>query len=125
MTELWEDLKSKVHGLLGSWASISALGSFVLYLFGYLALRFHLTTLGIGTDLAVLDERYLFTGAKFLVYLAATIPIIVLLALVLAVVLTLPGWGVKWLYKRSSDGFKTFIKRIGDWIAEPRQVAMI
>jgi len=50
-------------------------------------LRFHLTVLGIGTDLAVLDERYLFTGARFLVQLVAAIPNLVLVALVAALVL--------------------------------------
>ena len=69
--------------LAGNWATYSAIGSFALYLLGYLALRFHLTVLGIGTDLAVLDERYLFAGAKFLVYLVMSVPIVVLVALVL------------------------------------------
>jgi hypothetical protein len=56
-------------------------GSFALYVLGYLSLRFHLTSLGVGTDMAVLDERYVFTGARFFVYLVSTIPGLVLLAL--------------------------------------------
>ena len=75
--------------LAGSWAVISALGSFVLYLAGYLSLRFHLTVLGIGTDLNVFDERYLFSGAKFLIYLTTTLPICVLLLLVLFVAVSM------------------------------------
>ncbi|HZN12066.1 MAG TPA: hypothetical protein VFC61_10325 [Blastocatellia bacterium] len=81
MTDAVEALAEKVKALAGGWPSYAALGGFILYLLGYLSLRFHLTSLGIGTDLTVLDERYVFTGAKFLVYLGATIPIIALLAL--------------------------------------------
>src|SRR5262245_11913188 len=76
-----ETLQNSLKEFSGSWASYSALGGFALYVVGYLALRFHLTALGVGTDLAVLDERYLFTGAKFLIYLCSTIPILVLIAL--------------------------------------------
>jgi hypothetical protein len=56
----------------------------VLYVFGYLATRFHLTALGVGTDLAVLDERYIFTGARFLVYLVSAMLNVVLIALILS-----------------------------------------
>jgi hypothetical protein len=63
------------------WALFTTLGSFFLYLFGYLSLRFHLSTFGVATDLAVLDERYLFAGAQFLVYFLCSIPIVLLFAL--------------------------------------------
>ena len=66
VADLWQDLGDKVKGLAGTWTAYTALGSFTVYLLGYLTLRFHLTALGVGTDLAVLDERYLFAGAKFL-----------------------------------------------------------
>lgn len=82
MADLWTDVKTRFQGLLGSWTAISALGSFVLYVLGYLALRFHLTTLGIGTDLSVIDERYLFTGAKFFIYFLLSIPILLLIGLI-------------------------------------------
>ena len=84
MSDLWTEVKTRFQGLLGSWAAMSALGSFVLYVLGYLALRFHLTTLGIGTDLSVIDERYLFTGAKFFIYFLLSIPILLLISLVAA-----------------------------------------
>jgi hypothetical protein len=66
---------------LSSWTTFTMVGSFLLYVVGYLTLRFHLTAIGIGTDLAVLDERYLFTGARFLVYVVSSVPSIVLVAL--------------------------------------------
>lgn len=81
MTELLEDFTERIKTLGGDWPKYSVVGSFVLYVAGYLALRFHLTAIGVGTDLAVLDERYLFTGARFVVYLVSSVPIIVLLGL--------------------------------------------
>jgi len=86
-----DELAEGAKKLSSSWASYSALGSFALYVCGYLVLRFHLTTLGIATDLAVVDERYLFTGARFLVYLATSVPKIVLVALPFAVAIRLIG----------------------------------
>lgn len=74
----------------GAWPSIAAAGTFALYLFGYLALRFRLTFLGIGTDLAVLDERYFYEGAKFVVYLVSAVPSLLLIALVLGAVIWAP-----------------------------------
>lgn len=85
----WEDLKERLKELAGSWPGYVTLGSFALYLLGYLCIRFHLTVLGIGTDLKVLDERYLFAGAKFLVYLFATIASVVLIAIVFSPVIAL------------------------------------
>jgi hypothetical protein len=84
MTGFLDTLQEKVKALGSSWTSYTVVGSFVLYVFGYLAIRFHLTALGVGTDLAVLDERYVFTGARFLVYLVASVTSVVLMALILA-----------------------------------------
>jgi hypothetical protein len=63
----------------GRWALFTGIGSFVLYLFGYLSLRFHLSVLGVDTGLSVLDERYLFAGAQFLVYLLTSAPVALIL----------------------------------------------
>jgi hypothetical protein len=75
-----KSFSARFKDLATRWPSYAVVGSFVLYLMGYLALRFHLTVLGVGTDLSVLDERYVFTGAKFLVLLVAEIPTILLIA---------------------------------------------
>lgn len=83
MSTLWEELKQKLEALATGWASYVALGSFALYVLGYLATRFHLTVLGVGTDLSVLDEQYLFAGAKFLVYLVSTAATVLLLPVAL------------------------------------------
>jgi hypothetical protein len=86
----WDELKEKLSALTSGWASYAALGTFLLYLFGYLSLRFHLTALGIPTDLAVIDSRYLYAGAKFVVYILPYIPSIVLIGIVLIIVLAPP-----------------------------------
>lgn len=66
----------------GRWALFTGIGSFLLYFFGYLSLRFHLSVLGVGTGLAVLDERYLFAGAQFLVFLVTSAPVALVLVFV-------------------------------------------
>jgi hypothetical protein len=85
-----EELGKTLKDLATGWTSYTAFGSFLLYVVGYLTLRFHLTALGVGTDLAVLDERYFFTGVRFAVYLVAALPVVVLLALILFAALYLP-----------------------------------
>jgi hypothetical protein len=108
-------LKAAVKDLAGGWAAYSALGSFALYVVGYLVLRFHLTALGVGTDLGVLDERYLFTGAKFLVYLGSTVPIVVLMAM--------PVAAFGWILAKFRLA-RTFWGKIRNWFAQPARLAL-
>lgn len=63
------------------WATFTGICTFTLYVFGYLTLRFHLNAFGIDTELSVLDERYLFAGAQFLVYFATSLPVAILFLL--------------------------------------------
>ena len=79
MDDFWGNLAKRAQELGSHWTSYTVLGSFALYVLGYLTLRFHLTVLGIGADLSALDERYLFTGARFLIYLISSVPSLVLL----------------------------------------------
>ena len=92
MATLLEDLADRVKSLAASWTAATAIGSFALYVAGYLSLRFHLLVFGIATDLSVLDERYVFAGAQFLAYLAAALPSIALMAL--------PPSALAWLASR-------------------------
>src|SRR6516164_6418108 len=86
MAELSNGLSQKVGDGIGKWAGYSAVGTFLLYLFGYLALRFQLTAYGVAANLDAFDERYLFAGCRFLVILGMTLPsIIMILAIVLLV----------------------------------------
>ena len=85
MNDFWGDLAKRTQELGSHWTSYTVLGSFALYVLGYLTLRFHLTALGIGADLSVLDERYLFTGARFLIYLISSVPSLVFLVVLMVI----------------------------------------
>ena len=98
MSDLLRDLGASVSALGSDWTKYSVVGSFLLYVFGYLAVRFHLTAIGIGTDLSVLDERYLFAGARFLVYFVSTVPSLLLLLSPVALLL----WGLFTLWPASA-----------------------
>jgi hypothetical protein len=79
----FDDLLTKVASVTGKWPSFTAFGSFFVYLVGYLALRFQLSTYGVATNLDVWDERYLFAGSRFLVYLVSSVPSVLLIVIVL------------------------------------------
>src|SRR5262245_22310545 len=109
-----QGLSDWVKTLAGDWSGYTVVGSFLLYVVGYLSLRFHLTVIGIGTDLAVLDERYLFTGTRFLVYLVSSVPNIVLVTLPLALI----AWTVcKLLPERTRA-------RLWSWVMQPTRLAV-
>lgn len=90
MENFWVAITKGAQNLGSHWASYTVLGSFFLYVLGYLTLRFHLTALGLGTDLSVIDERYLFAGARFLIYLISSVPSLLLLILLLILLLAVP-----------------------------------
>src|SRR5262249_31574616 len=79
---LWDGAGSRLQSIGLHWATWSVIGTFILYVLGYLTIRFHLSVLGAGTDLAIVDERYLFAGAKFVVYLVSACTTLLLLLLV-------------------------------------------
>jgi hypothetical protein len=114
MADLIRELSERVKALGSDWTRYTVVGSFVLYVLGYLSLRFHLTAIGIGTDLAVLDERYLFTGARFLVYLVSAVPSIVMLALPLA--------GLFWVASRLLP--KAVRASFSAWVQQPTRLAL-
>jgi hypothetical protein len=126
VADLWQDLGDKIKGLAGAWTAYTALGSFTLYLLGYLTLRFHLTTLGVGTDLAVLDERYLFAGTRFLVYLVSSVPIVVLIGLVLSAVAYLPYRLLAGRHRTTSRAtVKGRWERLRTWWSDPDRLTLI
>lgn len=84
MTELPNNFAEKLSSLAGKWTAYAAFGSFLLYLFGYLTLRFQLSAYGVATNLDVFDEKYLFAGCRFVVYLVSSFPNIVIIILLLA-----------------------------------------
>ena len=86
MNPLLEKLKNSATALTLN----TTLITMILYILGYLSVRFHLTALGIGTDLTIVDERYLFTGARFVIYLVTAIPSLLFLVIVICGILYLP-----------------------------------
>jgi len=114
VADLLHELNERIKALGGDWTKYTVVGSFLLYAVGYLALRFHLTAIGVGTDLAVLDERYLFTGARFLVYLVSAVPSLVLVALPVAAVF----WAVYKLLPEAAHA------GANDWLMRPARLAL-
>jgi len=70
-------LESAAKGAAGAIAVAVSL----VYLCGYLALRQQITTLGIPAEFSVFDERYLYAGAGYLVFLAQALAEMGLVAL--------------------------------------------
>jgi hypothetical protein len=129
VADLLQELNDRVQALGGEWTRYSVVGSFLLYVVGYLALRFHLTAIGIGTDLAVLDERYLFTGARFLVSLVASVPNILLVALMAAAVSWTARQAAFWAARRALPAatrqrVRAWILRVRAWILQPTRLAL-
>ena len=125
MADFWKGLSDNVKELGRNWTAYTAVGSFALYLLGYISLRFHLTALGIGTDLAVLDERYLFAGAKFLVYVVSSVPIVILVVLVLAAFVYLPYRAFPLKIRARIKGFVIrFLERTIGWKTTTNRLTM-
>jgi hypothetical protein len=115
VADLLESLGERLKALAGEWSKFTVLGSFLLYVTGYLALRFHLTAIGVGTDLSVLDERYLFTGARFVVYLVSAVPNVIIIAFPLALIV----WAAR---KAVSESTRA---RFSAWLMEPARLAVL
>ena len=113
-------IADKLTSLSGNWGAYSVAGSFLLYLFGYLTIRFYLTAFGLATDLAVLDERYIFAGARFLVYLVSTATTLIMLCLLLSAIGFLP---YRWARRRGLSPVSSWWQR-SKWSA-PNRLALI
>src|SRR5580704_8860685 len=86
MADVSSNFVEKLGSVATKWSAFAALGSFLLYLLGYLTLRFQLSTYGVATNLDLLDEKYFFAGCRFLVYLVSSVPNILLLVLLLVAI---------------------------------------
>lgn len=61
--EAGKQLEDRVKALAAGWTAALAAVVALLYVAGYLSLRFQLDALGVAADLDVVDERHLFEGA--------------------------------------------------------------
>src|SRR5215469_1909704 len=119
MAEFWDKVGEMLGGLATKWTGYAAVGTFLLYLFGYLALRFQLSFYGVDTNIDVFDEKYLFAGCSFLVYLVTTIPSALLLALILIAIFYLP-------YKMIPAGFRSRVQKwFLQWAASPLHMPIL
>jgi hypothetical protein len=119
MFELWNEFTEKLGSLAGKWTAFAALGSFLLYLLGYLTLRFQLSTYGVALSLDIFDEKYLFAGCRFVVYLVTAVPNILIILLVMAAI----GY---WPYKFVLASRKDRITRWGSsWSAAPLHLPLL
>ena len=89
MDDLWKTITARLKALQEHWAVWTVIGTGALYLLGYLVTRFQLTLFGVATSLDVVEERYFYAGARFVVYLLASLPTLLLFALPLCFVLWL------------------------------------
>ena len=119
MAGLWNDFTEKLGSLAGKWTAYAALGSFALYLLGYLSLRFQISTYGVATNLDIFDEKYLFAGCRFLVYFAASIPNILIVVLVLMAAGYVPYRLVPASVKDRVKGWATA------WCARPDRLSLL
>jgi len=89
MDDLWKAIAARLKALQEHWAVWTMIGTGALYLLGYLVTRFQLTLFGVATSLDVVEERYFFAGARFAVYLLASLPTLLLFALPLCLIVRL------------------------------------
>lgn len=119
MAEFWGGLTEKVGSLAGKWTAYAAFSSFLLYLVGYLALRSQLSTYGVTGGLDVLDQKYLFAGCRFLVFLAASVPNVLIIVLLLLAISYGP-------YKLIPTSVKNHVARwISDWCAPATRLPLL
>src|ERR1700736_1146018 len=119
MPEPLNDLTEKLGSLAGKWTAYAAFGSFLLYLLGYLTLRFQLSTYGVATNLDIFDEKYLFAGCRFLVYLVSSVPNVLIIVLVIAAIGSVP-------YRLVCASVKDCLKRrIAEWSARPIRLPLL
>jgi hypothetical protein len=119
MPNLASELTNKIESLAGKWTSYTAFATFLLYLVGYLTLRFQLSVYGIATNLDVFDEKYLFAGCRFLVYLVSEVPVVLLVMMFLSAIFYLPYlfWPV---------GSKTQAGQwVRNWTAKPNRLLFV
>ena len=114
-----EDIISNITGVTGKWTSFTAFGSFFVYLLGYLALRFQLSAYGVATNLDVWDERYLFAGSRFLVYLVSSVPNVLLIVIVV--------WFAAFLLSRVVPAHLRgrISQRVQAWASQPNSVPLL
>ncbi|MGA9669827.1 MAG: hypothetical protein WBQ94_11490 [Terracidiphilus sp.] len=119
MNDPIKSVTENMGNIVGKWTAYAAFGSSALYLIGYLTLRFQLSTYGLATDLDLFDEKYLFAGCRFLVYLVSSVPNILILVLVLTAIGYLP-------YRLMPSAVRDRVSHwLTDWCAKPSRLSLV
>jgi|HubBroStandDraft_1064217.scaffolds.fasta_scaffold10602_2 hypothetical protein len=119
MSDPIKSVTESMGNFVGKWTAYAAFGSSMLYLIGYLTLRFQLSTYGLATDLDLFDEKYLFAGCRFLVYLVSSVPNILIVVLLLTAVGYLP-------YRLMPSAVRERVARwFADWCAKPSRLSLV
>jgi hypothetical protein len=119
MADLFSTVTEKLGNFAAKWPAYAAFASFLIYLIGYLTLRFQLSTYGLATDLDLFDEKYLFAGCRFLVYLVSSIPNILIVLLALMAIGYLP-------YRLIPASVKDRVHHsVAAWCAKPVNLPML
>ena len=119
MDDLFKNLGEKLGAFAGKWTAYAAFGSFLLYLIGYLTLRFQLSTYGLATDLDLFDEKYFFAGCRFLVYLVSSVPNILIVVILLCAIGYLP-------YRLTPASARRWLQQhLADWCARPLRLPLL
>ena len=119
MADTTSDLTEKLLNIAGKWTTYAGFGTFLLYLFGYLTLRFQLNTYGVVTNLDVFDEKYLLAGCRFLVYLCTTVPILLFFLALIALLLALP------LRLMPRSIWEKTGESVGGWLTKPYRLPIL
>jgi hypothetical protein len=119
MADLSGNFAEKLGSIAGKWTAFAAFGSFLIYLLGYLTLRFQLRTYGVATNLDLLDEKYFFAGCRFLVNLVSAVPNILILLLVLVAIAYVP-------YRLMPSSFRDRLRHwAAGWTAKPVRLQVV
>ena len=119
MPDIFDKVPEKLGAIAGKWTAYAAFASFLLYALGYLTLRFQLSTFGLAVDLDLFDEKYLFAGCRFLVFLVASLPSILIILLVPAAI-------VYFLPQLISAPAKARVRQsVASWCAKPYNLPIL
>lgn len=113
--EIAPEIETRFTNLAGGAALALSVATAMLHGIGYLSLRFRLQALGVEVGQGVIDERFLFEGARCLMQILTTVPLLVLLGSPLFVLGVLA---------RRSTGKRTKLDRLAlaTWQASPRSL---
>jgi hypothetical protein len=119
MADIFDKLPEKLGDIAGKWTAYAAFASFLLYAIGYLALRFQVSTFGLAVDLDLFDEKYLFAGCRFLVFLVASLPNILIILLVPAAAVYIP-------FRLIRAPIKAGVRQsVASWCAKPYNLPVL